>query len=169
MIRAFCTSLLVLSLVSCSTTTSSVGGGARAKVSTKEYPRVAIVAVDSDSLIATFQDSIESVFMNMGFDVIDRANLDKIMAEHKIQRSGVTDDATTKELGKILGVNALVFVKHKTRDKEYTDSASIKMVNIETGSTLLNAKYTFAWGFMKTPAAVAGYLEDEIKKQVTNK
>ena len=33
---------------------------------------------------------------------IDRDHLNKIVEEHKIQQSDLTDDATTKELGKIL-------------------------------------------------------------------
>lgn len=42
------------------------------------------------------------------FDVIERSVLDKVMAELKLQSSGAMDATSTKELGKLLGVEAIV-------------------------------------------------------------
>lgn len=42
------------------------------------------------------------------FDIIERSVLDKVMEELKLQASGSMDAATTKQLGKLLGVEAIV-------------------------------------------------------------
>jgi TolB-like protein len=42
------------------------------------------------------------------FDVVDRAHLKSIIAEHKLSMSGLVDPATIKKLGKIAGADALV-------------------------------------------------------------
>lgn len=42
------------------------------------------------------------------FEIIERSVLDKVMAELKLQSSGAMDATSTKELGKLLGVEAIV-------------------------------------------------------------
>jgi TolB-like protein len=43
-----------------------------------------------------------------GLEVIDRANLDRLLDENKLQRSGLVDPENIKRLGRIAGVSALV-------------------------------------------------------------
>lgn len=49
------------------------------------------------------------LFESGKFDVLDRANLDKIMKEHNLQLSGAVDEKTAAEMGKIVGAASLVF------------------------------------------------------------
>lgn len=42
------------------------------------------------------------------FQVIERNQLDKVMNELKIENSGIVDAETAKELGKVLGVDAII-------------------------------------------------------------
>jgi TolB-like protein len=42
------------------------------------------------------------------FEIIERSVLDKVMGELKLQASGMMDAASTKQLGKVLGVEAIV-------------------------------------------------------------
>ncbi|MGC9070136.1 MAG: FlgO family outer membrane protein [Elusimicrobiales bacterium] len=47
--------------------------------------------------------------INMGrFEVIERSQLDKVLNELKLQNSGLIDATSAKELGKILGVDAII-------------------------------------------------------------
>lgn len=48
------------------------------------------------------------IIKQRSFDVIERSVLDKVMAELKLQSSGAMDATSTKELGKLLGVEAIV-------------------------------------------------------------
>lgn len=43
-----------------------------------------------------------------GFEVIDRSKLKSLLREHKLATTGLLDPQTTREMGKIAGVNALV-------------------------------------------------------------
>lgn len=42
------------------------------------------------------------------FEIIERSVLDKVMNELKLQSSGIMDASSTKELGKVLGVDAII-------------------------------------------------------------
>lgn len=48
------------------------------------------------------------VLQSEGINIIDRANLDKLLSESKLQRSGLVDPENIKRLGKITGASALV-------------------------------------------------------------
>lgn len=43
-----------------------------------------------------------------GFEIVDRAHLKSIFAEHKFSQSGLVDPGTIKQLGQIAGVDAIV-------------------------------------------------------------
>ena len=92
------------------------------------------------------------------FNVIDRRNIDKIMREQGLQMSGIIDENTAVEFGKIIGVQKMLigsFTKnttdyHKGKYKEFDKkkgkevkvasyyhsanvSASIQMIDVESG------------------------------------
>ena len=47
-------------------------------------------------------------FIRAGYQVVERAQLENILREHHISVSGYLDPATTREIGRILGVDALL-------------------------------------------------------------
>ncbi|MBP7795319.1 MAG: hypothetical protein KA059_00900 [Elusimicrobiales bacterium] len=51
--------------------------------------------------------SMKLINMNK-FEVIERTQLDKVLSELKLQNSGVIDAQSAKELGKVLGVDAII-------------------------------------------------------------
>ncbi len=83
-------------------------------------------------------DKMMETFVNQGIEVMDRQNLDSMLAEHKFNLSGYVDRQTAAELGKILGPTALVFVKVQrcTTEKQslYRDvrnnNGTIRRINI---------------------------------------
>jgi len=52
--------------------------------------------------------SVALVSNAKGFDVVDRTNLRILMQENKLASSGIIDPATARQLGKIVGVDALI-------------------------------------------------------------
>jgi len=86
------------------------------------------------------------------FIVVERDKLDKIMAEQKLGQSGAVDPNTAAQMGKILGLNAIVTgsisqfgVKKEGKDFIVTQSkqqivectVDIRVVDTETGQVLL--------------------------------
>ncbi len=48
------------------------------------------------------------LFKSGKFEVLERANLDKIMKEHSINLSGAVDEKTAAEMGKLIGASTLI-------------------------------------------------------------
>jgi len=56
-------------------------------------------------------DELISDFVSNGIEVVDRENLNTILAEHSFSLSGSVDKTKAASLGKILGPSILIFVK----------------------------------------------------------
>lgn len=54
------------------------------------------------------QLTVDLVMAKPGFSILDRANLNKILAEHKLTASGLVDPENAKKLGMFAGVDALI-------------------------------------------------------------
>ena len=71
--------------------------------------------------------------------VVERTLLDKVMDEMKLDKTGIIDQQTTKELGKILGVEAIVtgtLIEEVNSDKVEINA---RLIKIETGDILVAA------------------------------
>jgi hypothetical protein len=55
-------------------------------------------------------DRIEVELAGSGMDIVDRSHLDSVLSEHKLQVSGLVNEATAAQVGAMLGAQALVFV-----------------------------------------------------------
>jgi len=131
-------------------------------------------------------EALISDFVSNQIEVVDRQNLNAILAEHNFTLSGYVDQASAAALGKILGPSALIFVKvqrcttqqDKVNAKEtYYDSktksnyqviayysktraflkASIQAVDLATGRIF--AAQTFDYSPEKANKSYDGYPE----------
>lgn len=77
-------------------------------------------------------DAVESQIVELGgARIFSRTNLEKIMAEQKIQQSGLMNDDTLVELGKIAGVKYIVTGAINNVKQKYV----AKMDTMDTGDT----------------------------------
>jgi len=67
-------------------------------------------------------DRVEVSFANSDMDVVDRSHLDNVLAEHKLQVSGLVNEETAARVGEMLGAQALAFltVRHCDIDRSTT-------------------------------------------------
>ena len=56
-------------------------------------------------------DGLSAHLVTRGMEVIDRQNLQSVLAEHQFTLSGYVDSTSAAKLGKMLGPTALVFIK----------------------------------------------------------
>ncbi|MCB1142666.1 MAG: hypothetical protein H7A24_04495 [Leptospiraceae bacterium] len=94
--------------------------------------------------------AMEASAMRLGYNIVDRRNLDKVMAEMKLSMVGLTVDQS-KEVGKLLGADTIItgsitaYVtgnpEHKATGKiEYTRfGMTFKAIDVETGVVVFNA------------------------------
>jgi hypothetical protein len=102
---------------------------------------------NSDSKKQEFSNSIEHQFLKIpNLNVIERDKLviSQMIGEQSLSRSGIIDETTAAQAGKILGVDAIVIGKGEqlSIDKKNIDSClnafTIKVISVETGNMLVH-------------------------------
>ena len=69
---------------------------------------IGITKFDNPQKIAGIEDLFAQQLIKKGFTVVEREKLDSVIKELKLSASGLFDEKNTKELGRILGVDALL-------------------------------------------------------------
>ncbi|MGI6477936.1 MAG: CsgG/HfaB family protein [Salinivirgaceae bacterium] len=86
-----------------------------AEVNLKDYKKISIGDITNaygrvDQHSKDLVDELTSkLFESKSFDVLDRQNLNKILKEQELGQSGLVDEETAAELGKIIGSAVMVF------------------------------------------------------------
>jgi TolB-like protein len=75
---------------------------------------------------------ITELAQNTAIRVVERENLDRILAEQNLARDGRVDDATAARIGRLLGARHMVTGSFIT-DRSGTMVITIKSVDVETG------------------------------------
>jgi hypothetical protein len=73
-----------------------------------QLKRVGITKFDNTKQVGGIEDYFAQEMIDRGFITVERNSLQKVLAEQKIGASGLFDQATTKKLGQLLGIDALM-------------------------------------------------------------
>lgn len=141
-----------------------------------------------DDLTMVVADNISLELMKLGFEVIERSSLDRVLGEQNLQMSGLTDPVTAAKVGKILGVDAIVLGNVTASQKYQTgggfmgigadmtmvsavSNATMKIVGIEQGKVLTIVTLSYKKGQKPTEAArtMAIALSQVIKGETVQK
>lgn len=87
------------------------------------------VTKDDATIITDFFRS--ELIKTKKFNVLDRSNINKILQEHKLQTTGLTDTEGTVEIGKLLNVQYVFIGTFSKLDNTFM--LTVNMVNIKTG------------------------------------
>lgn len=83
------------------------------------------VAPPSGACAEEIADGLGTRLVTTGMEVLDRQNLQSVLAEHRFSLSGYVDSASAAKLGQMLGPSALVFIKvtrcHAEKKRTYKD------------------------------------------------
>ncbi|MEE9163132.1 MAG: CsgG/HfaB family protein, partial [Candidatus Neomarinimicrobiota bacterium] len=107
-------------LAACGTTSVAVTVTRPAEINLREYRKIAIGDIVDQygrkgRHASDLADEITSVlFASQQFEVLNRENLARIMSEHALSETGIIDESTAPEIGKIVGTAALVFGRIQT-------------------------------------------------------
>jgi hypothetical protein len=127
-------SLLVVVAAGC----SSSEGFARAGYDFSKVEKVAVISVEGRVSGASAKNQIGDFFhlelLKKGYAPVERAEVQKILEEHKFQTSGLTSNEDAARAGKILNVPAVLIINVPEFDDKIALSA--KMVDVENGSIL---------------------------------
>ncbi|NLO90773.1 MAG: hypothetical protein GX410_02105 [Elusimicrobia bacterium] len=123
--------LLALLLCGCSARHSAISS----TYDFSKLKRVAVAGIDSGSSgISGVDDMVTRALMEKGFSVVERAELDKIIAEQKIGAQGYISASTARELGNILGVDGFMMGSIASYTPEKQDVAMIEAASVQINS-----------------------------------
>ncbi|WP_411823425.1 CsgG/HfaB family protein [Leptospira sp. 'Mane'] len=150
-IRLLLLLLPLISLVRCTTMEAAVQ---LPDVNKKELGinKVAVLLFDIDDAkwADEFTDAVALYIAKyLNVKVIEREQLSKVVNEQSFSKTGMIDTQTAVRIGKILGVDALVFGRGSALRKydlknsvipNLVDTVSLKIVQIESGQVVVNAR-----------------------------
>jgi len=139
------------------------------KFNTKKFGKLAILYkpyADLNWSAKSYRDSVEVELMSMGFQMIERSHVDKIMKEQKFASTGAVDFSEAANIGKIAGANAIVLLRHKRVDRKYSRFGYIKIVDVETGVILVAAAWEKGERKNVPPGTAARELVNAIGKKI---
>ena len=94
-------------------------------------------------------DGLSAHLVGRGMEVVDRQNLQSVLAEHQFTLSGYVDAESAARLGKMLGPSALVFIKvtrcraeQKHTHKDYKTSQG-RLIRHHYSTTEIHLRGTF--------------------------
>jgi len=85
--------------------------------------------------------TVNLVMVKTNFSVLDRANLKKILAEHKLTATGLIDPENAKKIGQFAGVDALILGTIVSRGQKI--SVTAKIITTDTAEIVGAAKAEF--------------------------
>jgi len=124
---------------------------------------VAVYSITGDKSgrvnVDSLQDRIVGILLRTEkFQVIDRANLKRLLEEQALSMTGVVDEAQIVKAGKLIGVKGFFFGTVDVREESVV--ISLKLVSVETsaivwskefvGEAASAAKLGFGWGVMSS-------------------
>ena len=145
---------LALVIASCGTSSIYINVKRPAEINLKEYRKIAIGDIvdqygKKGGHAKDMADEITSVLFTSGqFEVLDRQNLARIMTEYSLSETGIVDESTAPEIGKVIGTAALVFGRIQTdqykedlkEGEPYKDKKGrTHQINTRTGSYRVSA------------------------------
>ncbi|MDZ7305522.1 MAG: CsgG/HfaB family protein [candidate division KSB1 bacterium] len=109
---------------------SNMAEGKKAKIAVIEFSDLNGNITDFGKFLS--EELITRLFMTKRFEVIERQLLSKVIAEHKLTLSGFVDPNAAKELGKLLGVDAIA--TGTITDLDATVKINARLIATDTGS-----------------------------------
>ncbi len=128
--------------------------------------------------IETFNDHLVLELLGLGLDVVERKQLDKVTSEQALSLSGLTEADKSIALGKILAVEAILTGTIDIRQeydtgwifgigagmKEVVKTATMRMLDVEKGNTLVAISVSYPRG--ETQQDAARDLVDALRKKM---
>ncbi|KAA3618100.1 MAG: hypothetical protein DWQ05_08640 [Calditrichaeota bacterium] len=101
--------LFLFILIACSSSRLSIPVTRPAEINLKGFDKIAIGEIDGRGSRQLTDELTLALFKSKRFEVLDRQHLDAILKEHSLSLSGLVDESTAVEVGKLIGTAALIF------------------------------------------------------------
>ncbi len=99
------------------------------RIAVLEFPSIDGETSDEGRLLA--ERMISNIVTEGSISVIERNSIDRILEEQKLQASGVIDSSTAKEIGMVLGVDAILMGTVVVLENK--SEVQVRLVKVQTG------------------------------------
>jgi len=94
-------------------------------------------------------DKFTTVFLQNGWQVIERSQIQQVLSEQELSMSGLLDNKTRLAIGKILGINFIITCTQRFSGLGYLpsgqpvlyDEGSLKIIDVETGAVMVSSHF----------------------------
>lgn len=153
--------LMCLSIVGCATVPKKA---LMAVKSNRDFSYIERVAVLPFGPRETVSDKFTTLLSLVSkFDIVERGQLDKVLEEQKLGLSGLLNDKTRKELGKLLGVDALFIGSAETTEHPYYKPPPARPTSTGDPGTDFLSGLVYGWESSKAGAGVDYYTTVNIR------
>jgi curli biogenesis system outer membrane secretion channel CsgG len=105
-------------------------------------------------------DMFATRLMGVGFSIVERTQLERILSEQKLSASGLLSQSDINKIGKLMNVDMLVMGNlDKNSFNTLYQTATVKFIDIETGEVLINMLCTNIFGRQYIPAMTDALME----------
>ena len=107
------------------------------------------------------QDKLINALVDRGISVVERSRLEEVLREQKLSYSGLVDLGSAKQVGKLLGADAIIL--GSIRDASNSVATNLRLVDLESGVALAGASVEVA----KTPDIANGLKQRQRSRGAT--
>lgn len=118
--------------------------------------RIGVLAFDAPRPMRGAENVFAKYFMKEGFTVVERAGLEKVLAEHNISVSGFMSPSTTKKIGQILGVDVLLTGEITGYTPPKTTVAMVENRSVKSEPVYTTSRYTNPDGTVNEITSASG-------------
>lgn len=160
-------SLLVLMLLQCK---SSVEVVISKHGDPDEIKKVAIFKINKLGHYQTSEkisDMLIHEFLKLGFDVVERSDIERLVKEQKLSVSGFIDPREAVAIGKLTGADTIVIGTGELHqnDKDMLTYLIIKVISLKTGSVIITANLTRNMNIRDAIADVSATLKKSLDQR----
>lgn len=89
-------------------------------------------------------DLLTHEFLRLGFDVVERTELERLVKEQKLSMSGLIDPNQAVAIGKLAGADSIVMGSGALEDRQHDvlKYFTIKIIDLKSGSVVVTANLT---------------------------
>lgn len=115
-------------------------------VDPNDIKRIAIFKMDRLSYRENdkVSDLLIHEFLKLGYDVVERTEIDRLVKEQKLGASGLVDPDKAVAIGKLAGADSIVLGSGalEDRNKDILKYFTIKIIDLKSGSVMITANLT---------------------------
>ena len=146
---------LLVSFTGCATS-PYITTNAVKSIDIKKYSRIAIIPFGEDvlNLRNSVSEALITEFLGMGFDVVERSQLNAVLKELKLNTSGAITVDDAKEIKKLLNIDAMLVGSVVMKSPYSVYTISLRFIDISSGEILWSSTYLNSTGDIKTTISI---------------